>query len=161
MLFIEKFIFLIILFYVIYFILTLFRMKNNKTNNTKKLNSDVSIYKLKGRVFEKDIVPRFKFDFSTYNLFIRENIIYITSQNNFNPLKSLILSSSGFFENQETESIDELYFDKKNRLVVVYYPYNIFSFFLGSNQTKIILTGFTEQEKYKLKNFIATYITIN
>lgn len=76
-------------------------------------------------------------------------------------MKSLILSSSGFFENQETEAIDELYFDKKDRLVVVYYPYNFFSFFLGTNQTKIILTGFTEQEKYKLKNFIATHITIN
>lgn len=79
--FTEKFIALIILFYVIYFILTLFRIKNNKTNNTKlKLNSDVSIYKLKGRVVEKDTVPRFKLDFSTYNLFIRENVIYITSQ---------------------------------------------------------------------------------
>ncbi|MGV0979801.1 hypothetical protein [Empedobacter falsenii] len=157
MLFIEKFIALIILFYVIYFILTLFRINNNKL----KLNSDLSVYKLKGRVVEKDNVPRFKLDFSTYNLFIRENVIYITSQKKFNPLKSLILSSSGFFENQEKETIDELYFDKKDRLIVVYYPYNFFSFFLGINQIKIILTGLTEQEKFKLKKFITTYIMIN
>ncbi|GEM51722.1 hypothetical protein [Empedobacter brevis] len=162
MLFDKKFIILIILFYIIYFILTLFRIRNNKKNNHKlNVNSDVSIFKLKGLVVEKDIIPKFKLDFSTYNLFIRENIIYITSQKNFNPLKSLILSSSGFFENQETETINELYFDKKERLVVVYYPYNIFSFFLGSNKTKIILTGFTEQEKFKLKNFITTYISID
>ena len=162
MLFDKKFIILIILFYIIYFILTLFRIRNNKKNNHKlNVNSDVSIFKLKGQLVEKDIVPKFKLDFSTYNLFIRENIIYITSQKNFNPLKSLILSSSGFFENQETETINELYFDKKERLVVVYYPYNIFSFFLGRNKTKIILTGLTEQDKFKLKNFITTYISID
>ncbi|WP_334125554.1 hypothetical protein [Empedobacter brevis] len=161
MLFDKKFIILIILFYIIYFILTLFRIRNNKKNNHKlNVNSDVSIFKLKGQVVEKDIIPKFKLDFSTYNLFIRENIIYITSQKNFNPLKSLILSSSGFFENQETETINELYFDKKERLIVVYYPYNIFSFFLGRNETKIILTGLTEQDKFKLKNFITTYISI-
>ncbi|WP_312557241.1 hypothetical protein [Empedobacter brevis] len=162
MLFDKKFIILIILFYIIYFILTLFRIRNNKKNNHKlNVNSDVSIFKLKGQVVEKDIIPKFKLDFSTYNLFIRENIIYITSQKNFNPLKSLILSSSGFYENQETETINELYFDKKERLVVVYYPYNIFSFFLGRNKTKIILTGLTEQDKFKLKNFITTYISID
>lgn len=94
----EKFIILVILLNIIYFILTLFRISINKKNNHKlKLNSDLSIFNLKGQVVEKDIIPRFKLDFSTYNLFLRENIIYVTSQNNFNPLKILILSSSGFF----------------------------------------------------------------
>lgn len=140
----------------------MFRISINKKNNHKlKLNSDLSIFNLKGQVVEKDIIPRFKLDFSTYNLFLRENIIYVTSQNNFNPLKSLILSSSGFFESQETETINELYFDKKGRLIIVYYPYNNFSFLLGSNKTKIILMSLTEQEKFKLKNFITTHITID
>ncbi|MEG0188217.1 hypothetical protein [Algoriella sp.] len=116
---------------------------------------------MNGQILEKDNFFGFKLDFSKYNIFIKGNIIYITSQNNFNPLKSLILSSFGNFENQETEIIDELYFDKKERLIVIYYPYNTLSLFLGSNKTEITLTGFTEQDKYKLKKFIATYFTIN
>ncbi|MEG0984177.1 hypothetical protein, partial [Algoriella sp.] len=152
----------IILFCIIYFILILVRHRSNiKNNNKLKINSDLSIYKLNGQILEKDNFFGFKLDFSKYNIFIKGNIIYITSQNNFNPLKSLILSSFGNFENQETEIIDELYFDKKERLIVIYYPYNTLSLFLGSNKTEITLTGFTEQDKYKLKKFIATYFTIN
>jgi len=122
------------------------KLKNFATTEFKYIKASIS-----------KINSRSSFNF--FNIYIKDEHIYLVPLLTTNPLASKVFSNAIYFNGKETQIINDIYFDSSNHLNVEYVPFDTLSLLSRSDLT-IKIKNLNSQQKNILAEYIEKHVTL-
>ena len=100
-----------------------------------------------------------RYSFNFFNIYIKDEHIYLVPFFTTNPFASKILSNAIYFNGKETQIINDIYFDSSNHLNIEYVPFDTLSLLSRSDLT-IKIKNLNSQQKNILAEYIEKHVTL-